>query len=172
MIEFDKDELAELRDCELIQKLNKRHRKIVEWTIREYLEIEANSNEKIPVEIHTIKNSKSEPIDFTKPQNYSVARRKLENLNATDFDFGLYFYMNNYMPFFTDQDVGLFKTIKTTDDEDEVETGDMCLVKMKYVENYWLAFKEENGFFALDGDFLGNDKDIEIVGVLVNIETR
>lgn len=172
MIEFDKDELEELRDCELIQKLNKRHRKIVEWTIREYLEIEAKSNEKIPVEIHAVKNSKFEPIDFTKPQNYLVVRRKLENLNATDFDFGLYFYMNNYMPFFTDQDVGLFKTIKTTDDEDEVETGDMCLVKMKYVESYWLAFKEENSFFALDGDFLGDDKDIEIVGVLVNIETR
>ena len=172
MIEFDKDELEELRECELIQKLNKRHRKIVEWTIREYLEIEAKSNEKISTEIHAVKNSKSEPIDFTKPQNYSVERRKLENLNAIDFDFGLYFYMNNYMPFFTDQDVGLFKTIKTTDDKDEVETGDMCLVKMKYVESYWLAFKEENGFFALDGDFLGDDKEMEIVGVLVNIETR
>lgn len=172
MIEFDKDELEELRDCELIQKLNKRHRKIVEWTIREYLEIEAKSNEKIPVEIHTIKNSKSEPIDFTKPQNYSVARRKLENLNATDFDFGLYFYMNNYMPFFTDQDVGLFKTIKTTDDEDEVETGDMCLVKMKYVENIGLPLKKKMVSLLWMATFLGDDKDIEIVGVLVNIETR
>ena len=172
MIEFDKDELEELRDCELIQKLNKRHRKIVEWTIREYLEIEAKSNEKIPVKVCIMEKLKSESFIFISQKDYMVSRRKLENLNVTDFDFGLYFYKENYMPFFTDQDVGLFKTIKTNDDKDEVETGDMCLVKMKYIENYWLAFKEENGFFALDGDFLGDDKDIEIVGVLVNIETR
>jgi len=170
MIEFDKDELEELRECELIQKLNKRHRKIVEWTIREYLEIEAKSNEKISTEIHAVKNSKSEPIDFTKPQNYSVERRKLENLNAIDFDFGLYFYMNNYMPFFTDQDVGLFRAVKIV--EDEVETGDMCLVKAKVGGNHWLAFKEENGFFDLEGDFLDCGTGVEIVGVLVNIETR
>ena len=165
MYKFDKDELQELRDCELIQKLNKRHRKIVEWQIRQYLEIESISNEEIPTEIFTVKGSKSEPIDFEKPQNYIVNRRKLENLNNLEFDFGLYFYLENYMPFFTDQDVGLFKAA-------EPEAGDMCLVKAKVAKAYWLAFKEENGFFDLDGDFLDDGEGVEIVGVLVNIETR
>lgn len=168
MIELDKDELEELRDCELIQRLNKRHRKIVEWTIREYLDIEAKSNEEIPVEVFHVKGSMHEQIDFSKPQDYLVTRRQLENLNNIDFDFGLIFYQNNYMPFFTDSDTALFKSIN----EEEVEPGDMCLIRVKGVKTYWIAFKEENGYFDLGGAFLANDDEAEIIGTLVNIETR
>ena len=168
MIELDKNELEELRECSLFQRLNKRHRKIVEWQIKQYLGIELESDEEIPVEIFFVKGSRAEPIDFNAPQDYLVTRRQLENLNNIDFDFGLYFYMENYMPFFTNQDVGLFKVIN----EDEIATGDMCLVKMKVGGNYWLAFKEQNGFFDLDGDFLGENNEVVIVGTLINIETR
>lgn len=166
MYEFDKDELQELRDCKLIQRLNKRHRKIVEWQIKQYLDIKSISNEEFLIKAFTIKGSKSEPINFKEQHNHVVNRRRLENLNNLDFNFGLYFYMENYMPFFTDQDVGLFKTAA------EPENGDMCLIKIKVLESYWLAFKEENGFFDLEGNFLDDGEKVEVIGVLVNIETR
>jgi hypothetical protein len=39
MVDIDNAELEQLRDCKLFKRLSKRHRGIVEWTIREYLEI-------------------------------------------------------------------------------------------------------------------------------------
>ena len=39
MVDINNEELEQLRNCELFKRLSKRHRGIVEWTIREYLEI-------------------------------------------------------------------------------------------------------------------------------------
>ena len=101
------------------------------------------------------------------PISYNVKRRRLENLNVIDFDFGLEFVNDNYMPFFTSSDVALFK-----EPTEDVEAGDMCLVKDKYLNNWYLAFKEMNGFFELDGSFLYEGDSINVVGVLVNIESK
>ena len=48
----------------------------------------------------------------------------------------------------------------------------MCLLEFKIGGALWLGFAEENGFFSLDGDYLGDDEDLKILGTLVNIETR
>jgi hypothetical protein len=55
---------------------------------------------------------------------------------------------------------------------DEIENGDICLIKLKLMKTYYLATKEETGFFDLDCSYLGSEEEVEVFGKLVNIETR
>lgn len=151
------------------EKLSPRHQRIVEWTIKEYLDIEKKSNELIPTEIWTVDTLLGEPIQkfVQSPVTRNVTRRRLDNLNATDFDYGVKFGNDSYMPFFCEGDVALFVELL-----DEPDAGDMCLVKSRICNNWWLAFKEENGFFGLDGSFLDDGEGLIVVGVLVNIQAK
>ena len=67
--------------------------------------------------------------------------------NSLNFDFGLYFTSNAFMPFFGEKEIGL---IEATDYIDEIEDGDICLLVDKIKNKYWLATKEKTGFFTLD----------------------
>lgn len=150
-------------------KLSPRHQRIVAWTIKEYLDIEEKSNERIPTEIWTVDTPMGEPIHkfVDSPITHNIMRRRLDNLNVIDFDYGIRFSDDSYMPFFCEGDTALF-----CDFYDGPDTGDMCLVKSKICNNWWLAFKEENGFFELNGSFLDNGEGILVVGILVNIESK
>jgi hypothetical protein len=152
---------------DLYNTLNPRHKKIVDWTIKECADIEEKSNKLVPTEVFTIISSKEEPILMQLAIERSINRRRLENLDALDFDFGLRFVNEGYMPFFTENDTALFKR-----QGDDFDAGDMCLLEFKIGGALWLGFAEENGFFSLDGDYLGDDEDLKILGTLVNIETR
>ena len=148
------------------EKLSPRHQRIVAWTIKEYLDIEEKTNERIPVEIWTVDTPMGEPIHkfVDSPITHDITRRRLDNLNVIDFDYGVRFSDDSYMPFFGEGDTALFCELC-----DEPDAGDMCLVKSKICNNWWLAFKEENGFFELDGSFLDDGDGVLVVGVLVNI---
>ena len=151
------------------EKLSPRHKRIIDWTIKEYLDIEEKINEKIPTEIWKIDTPMGEPIHkFNQsPITKNIIRRQLENLDAIEFDYGIEFTDDTYMPFFTKSDIALFNT-----PADEPEIGDMCLIKSKICSNWWLDFKEENGFFELNGSFLDDGDGILVVGILVNIESK
>lgn len=163
------EKLAQPAIYDLYESLSPRHRRIIDWTIKEYADIEAKSDERISTEIWKMDAPMGRPITgfAQSPVIYNVKRRRLENLNIVDFDFGLEFINDNYMPFFTSNDIALFK-----EPIDDIEAGDMCLVKDKYLNNWYLAFKETNGFFELDGSFLDEGDAINVVGVLVNIESK
>lgn len=163
MIDIDNTELEELRECQLFKRLNKRHREIIEWTIREYLEIQQLAGGEIPTKVYLITTEKDKSFNLKTYINYSVNQRQLENLNVLDFDFGLIFY-KNFMPFFTDFDVALFR-------EDTPENGDICVFRHKLTNTYQVGFKEELGYFDLEGRFLGDEIEYEVKGILVNIET-
>ena len=152
---------------DLYDTLNPRHKKIVDWTIREYADIEEKANKLISTEVFTITSSKEEPISMQLAIERSINRRQLENLDALDFGFGLRFVNEGYMPFFTENDTALFKR-----QGDDFDVGDMCLLEFKIGGALWLGFAEENGFFGLDGAYLGDDGDLKILGTLVNIETK
>lgn len=152
---------------DVYDSLNPRHKKIVDWTIREYADIEEKSSRLVSTEVFTITSSKDEPVTMQLAIERSINRRQLENLDALDFDFGLRFVNEGYMPFFTENDTALFKQ-----QGDDFDVGDMCLLEFKIGGALWLGFAEENGFFSLDGDYLGDDEDLKILGTLVNIESR
>lgn len=160
------EKLAKPSILEDYEKLSPRHQRIVAWTIKEYLDIEEKSSERIPVEVWTVNTPMGEPIHkfVGSPVTHNIKRRQLENLNATDFDYGVKFDNESYMPFFCEGDIALF-----VEPLDEPDAGDMCLVKSRICNNWWLAFKEENGFFELDGSFLDDGNGVLAVGVLVNI---
>lgn len=151
------------------EKLNPRRQRIVAWTIKEYLDIEEKSSERIPVKVWTIDVPMGRPITnfVDSPNKFNIKRRGLENLDKIDFDFGLMFTNDEYMPFFTKNDIALFNT-----PSENIESGDMCLLKDKYLNNWFIAFKEENGFFELDGSFLDKGDAVTVVGVLVNIYSK
>ena len=163
------EKLAKPSILEDYGKLSPRHQRIVAWTIKEYLDIEEKSNERIPVEVWTVDAPMGRPItNFTSgPNNFNIKRRGLENLDKIDFDFGLLFTDDEYMPFFAKNDIALFSKLP-----EDIEDGDMCLLKDKYLNNWYIAFKEENGFFELDGAFLDKGDAVTVVGILVNIYSK
>lgn len=152
---------------DLYDSLSPRHKKIVYWTIKGYADIEEKANKFVSTEVFTITSSMEEPISMQLAIERPINRRQLENLDALDFDFGLRFVSEGYMPFFTENDTALFKR-----QGDDFDAGDMCLLEFKIGGALWLGFAEENGFFSLDGDYLGDDEDLKILGILVNIEAR
>lgn len=160
-------QLKELRSCELYQSMLPRNQRIVEWMIREYIELAEEEN--IKVKIHFVTPMEDGSIKIHSPKEEQVNQRRLLNLNSLGFDFGLYFTSDTFMPFFGEKEIGLFETI---DDMSEVKNGDICLLIDKIEHKYWLATKEETGFFTLDCKYLDNGEALVIFSKLVNIETR
>lgn len=159
--------LEELRDCELYQSMLPRYQKNVEWIIREC--IKQTEAENIKTKIHFITSMEGKIIKLHIPKEEEINQRRLLNLNITDFDFGLHFTSNTFMPFFGEAEIGLFKEVSCVD---ELDNGDICLVADKIWDKLWLATKEETGFFDLDCSFLDDGKGLKLLGKLVNIETR
>ena len=108
-------------------------------------------------------------IQIYSPIEAQVNQRCLLNLNALDFDFGLYFTSDAFMPFFGEKETGLFEVI---DDMSEVENGDICLLVDKIENKHWLATKEETGFFTLGCEYLDRGEALVLLGKLVNIEIK
>lgn len=160
-------QLKELRSCELYQSMLPRNQKIVEWIIREYIKLAEEEN--IKVKIHFVTPMEDGSIKIHNSKEERVNRRRLLNLNALDFDFGLYFTSDAFMPFFGEKETGLFEVI---DDMSEVENGDICLLIDKIENKHWLATKEETGFFTLGCEYLDRGEALVILGKLVNIETK
>lgn len=160
-------QLKELRSCELYQSMLPRNQRIVEWMIREYIELAEEEN--IKVKIHFVTPMEDGSIKIHSPKEGQVNQRRLLNLNSLGFDFGLYFNSDTFMPFFGEKEIGLFETI---DDMSEVKNGDICLLIDKIENKHWLATKEQTGFFTLDYKYLDNGEALAILGKLVNIETR
>jgi len=72
------------------------------------------------------------------------------------------------MPFLGENDIGLFRNAL----KEDIENGTICLVKKELMNGFFLATKEETGFFEFDGTFLDSGDKITVVGALVNIETN
>lgn len=160
-------QLKELRSCEIYQSMLPRNQRIVEWMIREYIELAEEEN--IKVKIHFVTPMEDGSIKIHSPKEEQVNQRRLLNLNSLGFDFGLYFTSDTFMPFFGEKEIGLFQVI---DDMSEVKNGDICLLIDKIEHKYWLATKEETGFFTLDCKYLDRKETLAILGKLINIETR
>lgn len=166
-MKIDKNQLDELRQCKIYQNILPRYQKVIEWIFEQYLEL--SDNEKIRgIETYYIVPQENGSIKTESLIVTNINRRKLLNLDALDFDFGLKFTSNKFQPFFGLYETGLFKKLNN---KEEIEDGDICLVKVKELKQTFLATKEETGFFELDTSFLGENEEIEIIGVLVNIET-
>ena len=160
-------QLKELRSCELYQSMLPRYQKNVEWIIEEYIKLTEEEN--IKVKIHFVTPMEDSSIKIHSPKEEQVNQRCLLNLNLLNFDFGLYFTNNAFMPFFGEKEIGLFETI---DNIDEVENGDICLLIDKIENKHWLATKEKTGFFTLDCEYLDSGDALVLLGKLVNIETK
>ena len=166
-MEINDKQLKELRSCELYQSILPQNQKIVEWIIREYIKLAEEEN--IKVKIHFVTPLEDGSIKIHNSKEEQVNRRRLLNLNALDFDFGLYFTSDAFMPFFGEKEIGLFESV---DDMNKVENGDICLLIDKIENKHWLATKEQTGFFTLDYKYLENGEALALLGKLVNIETR
>ena len=166
-MEINDKQLKELRSCELYQSMLPRNQKIVEWIIREYIKLAEEEN--IKVKIHFVTPLEDGSIKIHNSKEEQVNRRRLLNLNALDFDFGLYFTSDAFMPFFGEKETGLFESV---DDMNKVENGDICLLIDKIENKHWLATKEETGFFTLDCEYLDSGEALVLLGKLVNIETK
>jgi len=144
-----------------------RYQKNIEWIIREYIKLTEEEN--IKVKIHFVTPMEDGSIKMHSPIEEQVNQRRLLNLNSLDFDFGLYFTSDAFMPFFGEREIGL---VEATNYMDEIEDGDICLLADKIEDKYWLATKEKTGFFTLDCEYLDNGEAVVLLGKIVNIETR
>lgn len=160
-------QLKELRSCELYQSMLPRYQKNVEWIIKEYIKLTEEEN--IKVKVHFVTPMEDGSIKMHSPIDEQVNQRRLLNLNSLNFDFGLYFTSNAFMPFLGEKEIGLFEA---TNDMDKAENGDICLLVDKIENKHWLATKEKTGFFTLDCEYLDSGEALVLLGKLVNIETK
>ena len=158
--------MKELRNCTLYQSILPRYQKNIEWMLKEY--IKATEEENLQTKVYFVTPMKNGTIKLHSPITDSINQRRLLNLNALDFDFGLHFTSDVFMPFFGDSEIALFNS---SCGMDELENGDICLVRTIFGDHY-LVTKEETGFFELDCSFLDNGAELVLIGKLVNIETR
>ena len=165
-MKINEKHLKELRQCELYQHILPRYQKNIEWMLREY--IKATETENIKTQVQFVTPMDNGTVKLHSPIQEEINQRRLLNLNALNFDFGLYFTSDKFMPFFGEKEIGLFEVTGCMDD---LENGDICLVDDDF-NRMWLATKEEPGFFELDCTYLDDDKDLKLLGKLVNIETR
>ena len=165
-MKINEKHLKELRQCELYQSILPRYQKNIEWMLREY--IKATEEENIKTKVQFVTPMDNGTIKLHSPIQEEINQRRLLNLNALNFDFGLYFTSNKFMPFFGEKEIGLFEI---TNHIDDLENGDICLVADNF-NHMWLATKEETGFFELDCTYLDNGKELVLLGKLVNVETR
>lgn len=159
-------QLEELRNCELYQSMLPRYQKSIEWIIKQY--IESTEAENIETTSYFVTKQENGAIKLHSPLKVNITQRRLLNLNNLDFDFGLQFTSDYFMPFFGDGETALFNSSRNID---EIENGDICLIKLKLMKSYYLATKEETGFFNLDCSYLGSEEEVEVLGKLINIET-
>ena len=165
-MKINEKHLKELRQCELYQNILPRYQKNIEWMLREY--IKATEEENIKTKVYFVTAMKNGTIKLHSPITDDVNQRRLLNLNALDFDFGLHFTSDTFMPFFGDSEIALFSGSRSID---ELDNGDICLVRTTFGDHY-LTTKEETGFFELDCSYLDDGKNLNLIGTLVNIETR
>ena len=165
-MKINEKHLKELRQCELYQYILPRYQKNIEWMLREY--IKATEIENIKTQVQFVTPMDNGTVKLHSPIQEEINQRRLLNLNALNFDFGLYFTSDKFMPFFGEKEIGLFEITGCMDD---LENGDICLVSDNF-NRMWLATKEETGFFELDCTYLDDGKDLTLLGKLVNIETR
>lgn len=158
--------MKELRSCELYQSILPRYQKSIEWMLKEY--IKATEEENIETKVYFVNTTKSGSLRLHSPLKEKINRRRLLNLGELGFDFGLHFSNDEFMPFFGESEVALFDGMVTKED---LENGDICLVKNYYGDIY-LVTKEETGFFELDCTFLDDQEKLNLIGRLVNIETK
>ena len=135
--------------------------------IKEYIKLTEEEN--IKVKIHFVTLMEDGSIKIHSPKEERVNQRCLLNLNLLNFDFGLYFINDAFMPFFGEKEIGLFESV---DDMNKVENGDICLLIDKIENKHWLATKEKTGFFTLDCEYLDSGEALVLLGKLVNIETK
>ena len=159
--------MKELRSCELYQSILPRYQKNIEWMLKEY--IKATEEENLQTKVHFVTPMKNGTIKLHSAMADNINQRRLLNLNALNFNFGLHFVTDEFMPFFGENEVGLFEE---TRDMDNLSNGDICLVADKLYDRMWLATKEETGFFELDCSYLDDGAGLVLIGKLVNIETR
>lgn len=166
-MKINEKHLKELRQCELYQHILPRYQKNIEWMFREY--IKATEEENIETSVHFVTPMENGTIKLHSVIKDNINQRRLLNLNTTDFDFGLHFISDKFMPFFGEKEIALFEK---TEDMKTLENGDICLVSSKIDGKIWLATKEETGFFELDCTYLDDGAGLILLGKLVNIETR
>lgn len=167
-MKINEKHLKELRQCELYQHILPRYQKNIEWMLREY--IKATEEENIETRVHFVTPMENGTIKLHSVIKDNINPRRLLNLNALNFDFGLYFVSDHFMPFFGENEIGLFEDIRCIED---VENGEICLVTDSvFDDKIWLATKEETGFFELDCTYLDDGAGLKLLGKLVNIETR
>ena len=165
-MKINEKHLKELRQCELYQHILPRYQKNIEWMLREY--IKATEQENLQTKVYFVTAMKNGTIKLHSPITDDINQRRLLNLNALDFDFGLHFVTDRFMPFFGNSEIALFSNSRTID---ELENGDVCLVRTTFGD-YYLVTKEETGFFELDCSYLDDGKNLILIGTLINIETR
>lgn len=166
-MKINEKHLKELRQCELYQHILPRYQKNIEWMFKEYIKITEEEN--IETKIHFVTPMKDGTVKLHSVIKDNVNQRRLLNLNATDFDFGLHFVSDKFMPFFGENEIALFEE---TEDIEALENGNICLVSSKIDGKIWLTTKEETGFFELDCTYLDDGAGLILLGKLVNIETR
>ena len=164
-MKINEKHLKELRQCELYQHILPRYQKNIEWMLREY--IKATEEENINTKVYFVTPMKNGTIKLHSPIADNINQRQLLNLNALDFDFGLHFTSDVFMPFFGKSEIALFNSSRSIE---ELENGDICLVRTTFGDHY-LVTKEETGFFELDCSYLDDGKNLNLIGTLVNIET-
>lgn len=169
-MKINEKHLKELRQCELYQRILPRYQKNIEWILKEY--IKATEEEYITTKVYFVTTLKNDSIKIHSPINLEVNRRSLLNLSALDFEFGLQFTSDKFMPFFGEQEIALFKNLPNNFEVDNIEDGDICLVKSKINNEIWLATKEKTGFFKLDCSYLDSGKDLIAIATMINIETK
>lgn len=166
-MKINEKHLKELRQCELYQYILPRYQKNIEWIFKEYVKITEEEN--IETRVHFVTLMEDGTIKLHSVIKDNVNQRRLLNLNVTDFDFGLHFVSDKFMPFFGENEIALFEE---TEDIETLENGDICLVSSKIDGKIWLTTKEETGFFELDCTYLDDGAGLILLGKLVNIETR
>ena len=166
-MKINEKHLKELRQCELYQYILPRYQKNIEWIFKEYIKITEEEN--IETRVHFVTPMEDGTIKMHSVIKDNINQRRLLNLNVTDFDFGLHFVSDKFMPFFGENEIALFEE---TEDIETLENGDICLVSSKIDGKIWLATKEETGFFELDCTYLDDGAGLVLLGKLVNIETR
>lgn len=166
-MKINEKQLKELRNCELYQHMLPRYQKNVEWIIKEYIKLTEAEN--INTKIHFITKMEDGSIRIHSPLNADINQRRLLNLNILDFEFGLCPTSNAFMPFFGEEEIALFSGPR---DVNEIENGDVCLIRLKGTDQFFLATKEQADFYDLECNYLCAQAQAKIHGTLVNIETK
>ena len=157
----------ELRNCTIYKNLKPKYQKIMDWCFEQYTDL-TNNEDYIETTVFFIDTNKDGSISLTDSGRQKINRRQLQNLDALNFEFGIDFMTNKFMPFFSASDIALFSNPRPVN---EIDDGDICLVRLKGLDSLYLATKEEVGFFELSCEYLGEHDSVAVIGILENVET-